>query len=46
MPKYEQQFISLTQQLGGDTAAASLLQSGAAVASGADDDYENESRYV
>ncbi|KAK6041435.1 BTB/POZ domain protein [Cooperia oncophora] len=45
MPKYEQQFISLTQQLGGDEAASALLESNSGLGTGADEDYENDSSF-
>lgn len=44
MPKYEQQFLSLTQQLGGEGAAAALLEANASLGVGGDEDYENDSR--
>ncbi|KAK5970887.1 EOR-1 [Trichostrongylus colubriformis] len=45
MPKYEQQFISLTQQLGGEVTASALLDSSAGVSAGVDEDYENDSSF-
>ncbi|WKY06237.1 hypothetical protein Q1695_006437 [Nippostrongylus brasiliensis] len=45
MPKYEQQFVSLTQQFGGEAEAAAILQSNMALATPADEDYENDSSF-
>ncbi|RCN36102.1 BTB/POZ domain protein [Ancylostoma caninum] len=45
MPKYEQQFLSLTQQLGGEGAAAALLEANASLGVGGDEDYENDSSF-
>ncbi|KAJ1348421.1 hypothetical protein KIN20_003717 [Parelaphostrongylus tenuis] len=43
MPKYEQQFRSLTQQLGGDSAT--VLEPSVHLAAGADEDLENDSSF-
>ncbi|ETN69229.1 BTB/POZ domain protein [Necator americanus] len=45
MPKYEQQFLSLAQQLGGEAAAAALLEANAALGAAGDEDYENDSSF-
>ncbi|CAJ0603520.1 unnamed protein product [Cylicocyclus nassatus] len=44
MPKYEQQFLSLAQQFGGESAAAALLEANVALGAG-DEDYENDSSF-
>ncbi|KJH45628.1 zinc finger, C2H2 type [Dictyocaulus viviparus] len=43
MPKYEQQFFSLTQQLSGEVPATNLPGPTATISTGTEEDYENDS---